>query len=103
MEARTLERYRTALRTAGAAGFDKGAQPHQDAVLLTQLRKVLIHFEPQSHHQREEEPTRFERKLSGKSSPSRGPGELVRAFGRPEWKRIDRGSVESLVGQALAE
>lgn len=64
--ARTLEKYEIALRTAGAAGFDTGAQPYQDVALLIQLRNALIHFEPQSHHQGEDEPTRFERRLRGK-------------------------------------
>ncbi|MDP9437626.1 MAG: hypothetical protein M3P49_02615 [Actinomycetota bacterium] len=33
---------------------------------------------------------------------ARVPGELVREIGPPEWRRIDRRSVEILVGQALA-
>jgi hypothetical protein len=64
--ARTLEKYDTALRMAGAARFDRGAQPYQDVALLIQLRNALIHFGPQSHHEGEEEPTRFETKLKGK-------------------------------------
>ncbi len=66
MGARTLEKYETALRMAGAAGFDRGAQLYQDVALLIQLRNALIHFEPQSHHEGEAEPTQFEKKLSGK-------------------------------------
>ncbi|MDP9474930.1 MAG: hypothetical protein M3R38_04445 [Actinomycetota bacterium] len=33
---------------------------------------------------------------------ARLPGELIREIGRPIWKRVDRRSVEILVGQALA-
>lgn len=68
MGARTLEKYEIALRIAGAAGFDRGTQPYQDVALLIKLRNALIHFEPQSHHEGEDEPTRFEEKLSGKFS-----------------------------------
>ncbi len=34
---------------------------------------------------------------------ARVPGHLVREIGSPEWRRIDRRSVEILVGQQLAE
>lgn len=63
---RTLEKYEIALKTLETAGFDKGSYPYQDIALLIQLRNALIHFEPQSHHEREDEPTQFEKKLSGK-------------------------------------
>lgn len=66
MGARTLEKYETALRMAGAAGFDRGVQPYQDVALLIRLRNALIHFEPQSHHEGENEPTQFEVRMSGK-------------------------------------
>ncbi|MDP9476839.1 MAG: hypothetical protein M3R38_14325 [Actinomycetota bacterium] len=32
---------------------------------------------------------------------ARVPGELIREIGRPTWKRVDRATVEILVGQAL--
>ena len=66
MGARTLEKYETALEISGAAEFDKGAQPYQDVALLIQLRNALIHFKPQSHHEGENEPTQFEKRLNGK-------------------------------------
>ena len=65
MGARTLEKYENALRMAEAAGFDRGAQPYQDVALLIQLRNAMIHFEPQSHHEGEDEPTQFEKKQNG--------------------------------------
>ncbi len=34
---------------------------------------------------------------------ARVPGQLVREIGPPDWRRIDRRSVEILVGQALGE
>lgn len=66
LTARTLEKYEVALRAAGGEEFDRGSHPYQDVALLIKLRNALIHFEPESHHEGNFEPTGFERKLTGK-------------------------------------
>ena len=64
--ARTLEKYEVVLKVAGGEEFDKGSTPYQDVALLIKLRNALIHFEPASHHEGNEEPTGLEAKLTGK-------------------------------------
>jgi hypothetical protein len=42
-----LEKYDLALDAGLRPGFDKGAGPYQDVVLVTKLRNALVHYKPE--------------------------------------------------------
>jgi hypothetical protein len=64
--ARTLEKFQTAIKLAGREEFELGSAPYQDVALLIRLRNALLHFEPESHYEGDDEPKELERKLHGK-------------------------------------
>jgi hypothetical protein len=72
-----LEKYRLALVCAGAAEFDRSANPYQDAKLLVELRNDLVHARPETRGPSDKD------KLAAALSTRFAPSRLITTAGNP--------------------
>lgn len=76
---RVLAKYQLLLMAAERPRLDEGAQPFQDAKLVTQLRNAIAHYQPEDLSA--DLPARMEQRLRGKFQDNR----LMLGAGNPWW------------------